>query len=327
MSPEQSIHAGWHDTGEEPVPVRVTESSGKQTVARPISTPMTRQPLTHANIPATGVSPHAMQAAAILGIGIVLLLTALYFGIDSLRGSLTGETGNTTAVEITTDGHFSPASISVAAGSTLSIENKNKDPQVLKVKSGRPLFPVQVLFTTPYTFTVPTDAAGTYTYVSETLADTETLTIVVTASVESAAAPAGTAQNNVASDQIPLPFGDSTMSSAPAQQERVEPAISALATEHSSDTAMIDLATGQTDADVSLSQNQLPTNPYTVAAAKSGKSQSATIAASAKAKLHSGAPLSQYRPRAVTQTGPELWLLLFPAMFALCIVYRRCALI
>lgn len=290
---------------------------------------MTRQSLTHANIPGTGVSPRAMQAAAILGIGIVLLLTALYFGIDSLRGSLTGETGNTTAVEITTDGHFSPASISVAAGSTLSIENKNKDPQVLKVKSGQQLFPVQVLFTTPYTFTVPADAAGTYTYVSETLADTETLTIVVTASVESAAwngAVSGQS-SSIASDRIPLPFGDSTMSSAPAQQERVAPAISALATAHSSDTAMIDLATGQADTEASLSQNQLPTNPYTVAAAKSGKNQSAKIAASAKAKLHSGAPLSRYRPRVVTQTGPELWLLLLPAMFSLCIVYRRCALI
>lgn len=349
MSPERSIHTGWHDIDDVPVPVRVGTAAAGPAAAQVGAPPAHGVPST------AGVSPRAMQAAAVLGISIVLIATAFYFGIDSLRGGLTNTVANVTTVTITEDGHFSPSNIAIAAGSMLTVENKNRDPQVLKAKSRKQLFPVQVLFETPYSFTVPIDAVGTYLYVSETLRESETLTITVFASIEGTAASAGS--RPVSDALLPAPSteppavvtavaepqavmtavaGPSVASVGPSASQRAAltpPRAQGVApTEHGSDVAIISLGTDQTQ-DESLQGNQLPINPYTVTGghdrrdivtrANNARDRSAQIASSAKARLHSGAPLRPIRPNTVTQTGSELWLLILPAVAMMLLVYRR----
>ena len=149
-------------------------------------------------------NPGAMRLSAFAGIAVVLVIGALYLGINSLRGSLPDTTGTGATVPITEDGQFTPPNISVTAGGTLTIENKNKDPQVIKAKeSGSELFPVQVLFDKPYSFVIPVDVAGVFTYVSETLPNSQQLTITVTPAMEAAAT---TIPNTApAPDSLPIP--------------------------------------------------------------------------------------------------------------------------
>ena len=307
--PADSVHIGWTTIEDgQPIPVRSAEPE-PQHVSQPKAS--------------------TMRLSAALGISVVLIGAVFTIGLDTLRGSLTSVDHRSTTITITADGHFSPTAVTVSPGSTLSIENKNADPQVIKVTSGNELFGAQVIFSTPFNFTVPVGVSGTFTYFSETLPEDRTVTITVAPAMEAGAI------------DIPIPFDNpqpsptssassleapATLSVTPSAQESTASLPSGVA-EPSNETAVISLgsATGTSSAET-LTQGNLPTNPYTVATSGERKQNAASIA-SAEKKLHGGAPLqlmSRIRPRTTASTGPEGWLLLlFPALFALCVVYRK----
>jgi len=340
MQPDAPLFAGWHSTdAEEPVTVRQSDSPAPA----PQSGVDIRGPLADIrHVPIERYSgtvapnPRAMRLAAFTGIAVVLAGAAFYFGIDSLRGTLTdsGSTGAT--VTITAGGQFTPAAVNVRPGYSVTIANANKDPQVLKSKDGRDLFPVQVIFTTPYTFTVPSNAQGTYVYFSETLPDDRTLTFTVetatAASSSSASAEASPSVSvTVPSDSgggtvsIPLPFG------APVQESSPGSAPSAIVVQQSDETALISLkeqASASSSSSTSFETNNVPTNPYTVGT-KAERPETTDIAENAKQtqQLRSGAPIRQlqkYAPRKVPETGPAGMALVFlPALIAVVFVFRR----
>jgi hypothetical protein len=244
-------------------------------------------------------------------------------------------------VSITAAGEFSPTEITLYPGDTLTITNENPNPQVIKGENGRDLFPVQVIFDKPYSFTVPETADGVYVYFSETLPEGKKLTINVLPAVNTGAA---SSEASAAPSDIPLPFGDvpaaitessassvafvasseppisSASSSAPAP--RVEPTV------HSGESATISIG-GETQSSHSSAaavSGTIPTNPYTVASGKDKEARGETIASAAQKNLHSGAPLQirQHKPKTVTDTGPAgTLLMLLPALFAVGMLYRK----
>ncbi len=280
-------------------------------------------------------SQNSMRLSALFGVMIVLGTIGFTVGLGNLFGDLTGGSdAQTTTIEITAEGVFSPDAITVRHGNSLTLTNKNPDPQVIKSKDGRVLFPIQVLFDQPFIFTVPSDANGIYTYFSETLPDDKQLTITVTTEVIFPTTAASSSSSPQASFEIPLPFGDSVPITTPtetlsAASVSSASSVSVQKTEHSGDTVTISLPS---NGSVSSSQSsdltfttQIPTNPYTVASGL----QHQTITAKAKnaQNLHSGAPLQQlvkHRPATITLTGPEgIYFLFLTAMLAVTLLYRK----
>lgn len=345
MLPDESIN-GWHSTDDEvPVPVRTSAPAPKKEV-----------PITHINEPRVqhvapphvtlkhavveAPDPKSMRLAAALGMSIVLGAAAFYFGVGSLRGDLTG-TDSATTVTITAEGTFSPATLTVHPGDTVTIENKNADPQVLKPKNNRTLFPVQVIFQDPYTFSVAADAVGPYIYISETLPEELTLTF----NVEGGAAPTSSSVASTDSDfDIPLPFAEQTVPVAkPAASSSSSVAVAIqtssssssssisstpAATVHSGETATIDLGGAQSSSSqAAMGGGNIPTNPYTVKDGLAKQQQNLIAKQNKEETLHSGAPLLQtktHTPKRVTETGPEgALLLLIPALLGMVLVYRK----
>lgn len=349
---DNPLSSGW-TVDDDAVPVRVSAadtSSHQETPtlatvpAVPVAIPEAYQKRPEATI---APNPGAMRLSAFSGIAVVLVLGTLYLGIDNLRGSLTD--GNTTAtVTITEDKHFSPTSLTVVAGGTLTFENKNKEPQVIKVKEGNELFPTQVLFEKPYSFVVPTDVTGVFTYISETLPEGEQVVITVTPSIEASAVPESSSAPAEALPPIedmndfPLPFGGAveaqpepapetpaieTSIQAPAQEAPVLEEKPAAPT-HDNTPEDISVGSGGSNEAAIFDSSAIPTNPFTVGTAKDRGHAGSTIASTAK-NLHKGAPLlvMRSRPRANAETGNKLWLALIPALVLMALAYRRMSVI
>ncbi len=346
MLPDESIN-GWHSTDDEvPVPVRTSAPAPKKEV--PI-THVTEAPAEHVAPPHVTLKhavveapdPKSMRLAAALGISIVLGAAAFYFGVGSLRGDLTG-TDAVTTVTITAEGTFSPATLTVHPGDSITIENKNADPQVLKPKNNRTLFPVQVIFQDPYTFSVAADAVGPYIYISETLPEELTLTFNVEAGTATTSSSVASADSDF---DIPLPFAEQTVpvanpnasssssvavvmqtSSSSSSSSSVSSAPAA--TIHSGETATIDLGGAKSSSSQpAMGGGNIPTNPYTVKDGLAKQQQNLIAKQTKQETLHSGAPLLQtktHTPKRVTETGPEgALLLLIPALLGMVLVYRR----
>ncbi len=336
MPSDQNPITGWHATDDEtPVPVRSSATSAPVTAPAPVQGPahdIAESDRGHVRIEAhmQERSSHSMTFSAVLGILIALGGVAMYLGIGnvSLRGDLTGGTTSVT-ISISDAGEFSPASVDVHPGDTVTIENRNIDPQVLKPKSGRELFPVQVVFDEPYTFTVAADAIGQYIYYSETLPADRTVTFNVTqASAASQSSAVSSSADSAPSDtiSIPLPFGggsiDLPADQFPSSSSSSVP-VADVSTTHSGDTATIDLGGGASSASsVDLGGSGIPTNPYTVANAPVSIASSAASTA-----LHSGAPLlanTIRQPKRNTETGPAGMMLLFiPALLGVMVLSRK----
>ncbi len=291
------IHNGWNsveDDHEHVVPVRGVSEPAKEGVRVPIAS------VQHSHVMTMEPSEQKrMQLAAFCGIGMVLLLGALfYFGVDSLQGDLTGAGGERKTVTITTEGTFSPASTVLYPGDTLVIENKNPNPQVLKKSSeaAPELFSTQVLFDRPFEFTIPASAEGTvYSYYSETLAQGTTVQFDVQKRPSGQASSGQTAP--VENTGIPIPENltppepaaqASTSSASPVAVAAASSSTPALTVTSSSaqsskpqvfggttnntpepGSAVITIENGQSGAASSqgnFAQNQaaIPTNPYTV---------------------------------------------------------------
>ncbi len=357
---DNPLSSGWTNVDDEQVPVRVASSAApasQKISASPASVDPQQEHTHHKRAEASiAPNPGAMRLSAFAGIAIVLIFGALYLGIDSLRGSLTNDTASGTTVTITADGQFSPSNVSVTAGGTLVLENKNKDPQVIKVRgSGSELFPVQVLFDTPYTFVIPVDVTGVFTYVSETLPDSQQLTITVTPAMEATAAPTPDAASNTNSlpisdpqavvpipdtqtpqntADIPLPFGESDARVAAQTTEvpvldtsvSVQPTEQATtitaATEDGNATEIFSVGASKSSAEPTSVQpsGTIAINPYTVGSAKN---EGSTIAKSAK-NLHSGAPLLQARrrPSMNASTGPAAWGVFLGSILLMMFAYQ-----
>ncbi len=322
--PNDAIHTGWTTTDETPVPVRVGSTPPPAADPLPISPIATQRAKTQGTIgPVTTESQMGLWLSALAGMGIVVIISIFAIGMDTLRGSLSGDESNTQTVTITPDGHFSPATLSIPQGALLTIENKSTDPQVLKVKEGPELFPVQVLFDTPFAFSVPPTALGTYMYFSETLPDDRTLIITVTKAIE-------TQPTALAPDAalFPIPFADSLQ---PIDTPAKEPASLSVEQEplKQGDTngdapVLIELGANSEAGEIeTLGQNAIAVNPYTVGS-EASKKMSEDIAGKS-AKLHSGAPLldnPRYHPRSNTSTGPVAWGVCVGAMLLFLAAYK-----
>lgn len=280
--------------------------------------------------PHSSTQPHriGMHLSAFTGIAIVVVAVTMYIGVDSLRGSLTGTNSGTTTITMTADNHFSPSTISVAAGTTLVLENKNQNPQVLKAKAAPELFPTQVLFEKPYSFTIPSTVQGTFLYVSETMPKEELLTIIVTPAIETTGVSGA--------DLPPLPFGGplseivSSQASPVSGHDNAMTVIPASGESSGNQDTVTVISVGGTAQTSSASTNtkntnDIPENPYTVANGKKNGSVGAQIAKNEKS-LHSGAPLldyPEYRPQRNTETGPVAWGIFVGALAMITIGYRR----
>lgn len=326
MQSDNTQNGGWHFTDDEtPVAVR---SSG-QSQAAPVSGNGPALDIAHANrepvsiAPQSNVNARGMTASAVLGVLIAVTGIGMYAGFGGLAGQLTGGSTDSVAITVTKEGEFSPSSAEIHPGQTVTITNENVDPQVLKSRNGRDLFPVQVIFDTPYTFTVASDATGPYIYYSETLPEDKTLTLTVTPAVQAAteSSVSSSVSSSVEAFDIPLPFGDTplqpTASSAPAVT--VASSASTVATTSSDDRITISLGGASSSASsIETTAGSLPTNPYTV-----GSTTSAPVIDN----LHSGAPLqqiTQHQPRSVTSTGPEGFVfVLILSMFGVAFFFKR----
>ncbi len=331
MLSNDSISSGWNALDEEPVTVRLRTAA-----------PSTQQ--NRGEHPATEqMNPRGMKLSAFAGIAVVLVGIIFYFGVDSLRGSLLGEIASSNiTVNITKEGKFSPSTVSISAGSTLTLVNQNSNPQVIKIKTGKNLFATQVLFDQPFVFEVPTDTEGTYTYFSETLPDSETLVITVTTPIKTTTTSSTAPQqgtSNTEANQIPLPFGGGDFVPEPAPspsapsvvlQTQNSSAVTVTTVTHGTET--INLGIGEQgsapSAPPSFTSNAIATNPYTVSATKDqpeGFSQLEAVLNLIE-PLHGGAPLQEIakrRPRTVTTTGPDVWLALIPAFVLMYAAYRK----
>ncbi len=158
--------------------------------------------------PTYEIHSRSMSAAAMLGIAIVLMGIGLYVGIGSIRGDVgNNQAAGPVTITITQQGTFDPTSVNVAAGQTVTITNANANPQVVKsTDPSRVLFPAKVIFSTPVTVTIPSSANGVYTYTSETLPTSQTLTFTVSTATP---IPFGTTTSTPgsASSDTPIPFG------------------------------------------------------------------------------------------------------------------------
>lgn len=345
------IHTGWTsiDDGDH-VPVRTSakEQHQENTIVLGERATETREDR-HGGVShtVTEIQPHMMQLSAVTGIGLVLLGTAFYFGVLNLRGSITENAVRGVTVTITEQNTFEPTRITVAEGESITFENRNQNPQVLKSENpDQNLFPVQVIFKDPVSVLIEGGKEGSYTYISETMPRDQKLSIVVVKGSTQSEAPVVTnqPQEQIAQDtslSIPLPFGDSVgvpsmipepISVAPLVQSTTAVVTPALFvnTEHGSESAVISLGQkAEPDAPVAFSDAPIAINPYTVEAGKKNKSASTSIAQSNKKtqSLHSGAPLREleaHRPARVSETGPaNVWILLVLSLMGLGVVYQR----
>ena len=337
MLPDGSI-SGWNSIDETPVPVRSSAEPGTpvQVTTEGPAHDIAATERGHIQIgqhEAGVVHSRGMTLSAALGVFLALGGVGLYLGIGgvNLQGDLTG---GSNSIIITDAGAFNPSSVDLHPGDSVTITNQNPDPQVLKPKGGRDLFPVQVVFDQPYTFTVPENAAGEYVYYSETLPEDRTVTFRVTAApaqdsgVTSSAAVSSSSPSDSVS--IPLPFGGGSVDIAPADIPTPPPAVPASApvviesTPHSGDTATISIGgTSSSAQSTQPSGGAIPTNPYTVGSAP----KESDIASSAAANLHSGAPLLVDKiqtPRRTPDSGAGGFMLLFvPALLGVVVVSRR----
>lgn len=298
---------GWNST-DDVVPVRsiveptVTDTSDAEK-------PSMRMPN-----PQLASGSKGMTYSAVLGILLAIGAVALYLGVDVGNFTLMGDVTTPqrlVTILITEDGHFSPDFVEIYGGESVTIENKNADPQVLKSKSGEDLFPVQVLFDQPYTFTVPNEVIGPFVYYSETLPEERTVTFMVKTNE-------ATPPIEQVTEPIPLPFNAEPPT--PPMEQPVTVPEPTVTTEHSGDTATISLGNiAMENQGTVVNSGTLPTNPYTV------DKQPATQYISKAEALHSGAPLmATVRPRVVSSTGPEGFLLLFlPAIIGVMLVARK----
>lgn len=343
MSDNAPLSSGWTNVDDEAPSVRVSEVAAAEKQAPAVAPQMMQEPeRVSAKKTEASIAPNsgAMRLSAFAGIAIVLVFGTLYVGIDNLRGSLTDGNASDATITITQDGHFDPASVTVTAGGNLTIENKNSDPQVIKVKEGsNELFPVQVLFEKPYVFVVPNDAAGIFTYISETLPNGEQVEITVQPAIEASAVTETEESTVIESgppiedmDGFPLPFGGPVvaepepMPAAPVTLESVpvivEP-LEAAHTVHDNTAEEISIGEAKTDNAATFSSGEIPTNPFTVAAAGKRGNAGSRIANNAK-NLHSGAPLLQMRrrPESNASTGPASWGVFIGSIVLMFAVYR-----
>lgn len=347
----------WHltDDGED-VPVRTSEPTQ--------AAQEEHVHISHADTVAAAPVHHSIRIdpshpstplAAFSGIGIVLVLgTMFYFGMGNISSDILGG-GATPTVTITEAGEFSPAIITVHQNDTLTIVNKNKDPQVLKAKTSDELFPLQVLFDQPFTFVVPSSAVGrTYEYYSQTLPQDKTLQIVVssgtadtsssvssivdipagipiptdltTQTVSSASIGAGDGVGNnslVPTDTTVDTSTTSTSSSSVASFPTDMTQVASSETMSSSAAAAIELQAAASSSEavpVAMNTNvQIPTNFYTV-----GNRNLVKPVTNGKENLHGGAPLlTNNRPRNTASTGPEVWLVMLGTVLLFGFVYKR----
>lgn len=332
---------GWHSTDDEvAVPVRSSHEP-KAAAPAPVAGPahdIGHREEPHVTITANHTpppNPRAMTLSAVLGVMLAIGGVVSYLGLDSITGglNLTGDLMGGSASEpvmltITEDGNFRPNSIEIRPGQTVTIENRNADPQVIKSKTGRDLFPVQVIFDEPYSFTIPDDAEGTYVYHSETLPEDRIVTFTVaTASAQTVAVSSSSATNI-----IPLPFGGDPIQSGVTSSRASSVSVAVRPTEHSGGSATISLGGSSSSAESTEGGSAvIPTNPYTVT---NGQQQevllpAAAIASSAETQetLHGGAPIRElinHTPKRVTETGPAGVLLFFvPALAGVIFVSRK----
>ncbi len=351
------VNAGWTNTDDDAPSVRVTAASAAkkdETIAMQTKSPASELPVVHKyekhNV-SVQPNPQAMRLSAVAGIALVLIAMTMYLGIDTLRGSLTQSGSTVTTVTITAGNTFSPPTIAVAAGTTITLENKNPNPEVIKSRDGRELFPTQLIFDKPYTFTIPADVSGTFTYISETMPEDQTLTIVVTPTIEagalSSSIPSSTstspADSVLNADDFPLPFGgpvepvSNPSAASPSDLSVTAPVLEAPTPQASTNVSILDGSNttevisvgGSSPAeqknDVSFGGNAIPTNPYTVGSKNAYRNAGSDIAASSK-NLHGGAPLlemQQYRPRVNTSTGPAAWGVFVSAVLLMCVAYKK----
>lgn len=327
----EPLSDGWRSTDEVSVPVR---SVSEQTKVKP-RMPTKSTPALSPSLPSLRAEPEErhMQFSALLGVVIVLILTALYLGLgtDLFRGELLDEFGH--VITITADGNFSPSSLTAMAGETISIENKNPDPQVLKSRNNRDLFAVQVLFEKPFTFTIPNDAIGPYVYGSETLPEDQTFTITV---LQGNTVTASTVDESESFD-IPLPFGDGPVRRSPERTTRFSSSsiassisdaeVSIEQKRNLPGTAHINLGTsGLSSSTAYGARPTIEENPFTVALGKEKQSllERKSVFQNQKS-LHGGAPLQSIKkPRQVTETGPRgMLLLLVPAFLGVLFMAQR----
>lgn len=308
------------------------------------------------------VDSRRMGVAAILGVTIVLLSVGLYAGIGSIRGDISG---GMLTVSITQAGLFDPPSIDVKAGQVITITNANQNPQVLKSSDpDRLLFPVQVLFpATPFIFTIPVSAGGSYIYVSETLPADRTLTINV-----SPATPIPFGEGAISSQQssmtgeipipfgqtssvrleIPIPFGRSTSSYSSSVPSSSSSSVHSSSSSSSSSSVTVSVGGGRQTwggnvcaggtCYVSggyappnyIAPAPLPINPYTVGSNLTPQTittPQGTVKTVTTDGSHTGAQvqeLSKHRPKAVSDTGPaNILLLIIPALLGVILMFER----
>ncbi len=319
-------HSSWHSTDDEVV-LPINRRTSDASPSLPLSSPT---PLAS---PAT--EKMRMGFAALLGISFVLITLSFFFDVTSLvRGSLVPSTSPSIAssevtVTITPAGVFEPDHLTLSPGKTLLLVNKHPDPQVIKTLSGTSLFPPQVVFTDPVRVTFPTDAIGSSIYYSETLPSTSLLSITLreassVPTVESLAlvqsSSSSAPSSPVASSPapiIPIPFAEEL---APPSS----PSLSPSASEHSPVLLAIQ-SSASSDALLPMQNAPLPRNTYTLATRSKRLTQSPSLASArlaSSSKLHSGAPLNAYRPRRVTETGMQTWMMALAGMFAIGMTVR-----
>ncbi|OGJ60424.1 hypothetical protein A3A67_03445 [Candidatus Peribacteria bacterium RIFCSPLOWO2_01_FULL_51_18] len=333
MSQDSPLHSGWHTTDDEVVPVKQAQKKP----AAPVDN--LRAAGTEPQLIVLSGEPHVKSShlAAVTGVLTVTIAAGMYFGFSNLLGSVDSVSEKT--VTITTDGNFDPAEIVLHAGEKLKISNLNEDPQVLKSRGDKDLFPVQVIFQEPFVFTVPADAAGIFVYGSETLPDDKILTITVTSETTATASGSSTSAEITAFD-IPLPFGAPPVISSSASSSSISSSSSSSSSQADSNPGQV----LQTDNTVTISlqgssgsssssapvKNNLPTNPYTVGSSVAKNPQAGAQVSRVLNRvenLRSGAPIRDLRahtPKTVTATGPEgTLLLLFPALAGVMLMFRK----
>lgn len=301
------LHPSWTATDDEvTVPVR----SGSTSSTQPTS-------MTSRTASDDALSPRTRRIAAVTGMLSVIIVVGLAFGVLDLRGSILGGTSSK-GLEITSDG-FRPNHITVSPGETIDITNTSGVPHILKPRQGEvPLVEaVAIIDAEPVSVVVPMDAvAGTYTYVSSTLAEEKMLTITVLGAKDAAQTPpklieGATIPAAPEMQEIPLPFEATALPSG--TQDTAE--ISVQATQASAqEVAMIALQGGAKDELPQMEKQLLPTNPHT---------QGAPIASES---MHGGAPLLAERTQRVPQiaeTGPALWSMLMCGLLALYVCWKK----
>lgn len=307
--------------------------------------------------PSSEPNPRLMTLSAITGVSVVSLVIFFSFGLSDLRGSLTSSGGTlktppTPSVTITADGNFVPSTIEVQANTTLRFTNENKDPQVLKTKNGKELFPVAVLFTDPVEVKIPVSASGSYQYYSETLPEDKILTIIIrnalsvetlalktidssssavsstsissAMSLSSFSSSSSSALGESTDNLFPIPFG-SVVQSTSSSSSSVSNSVAASNEPSEAVVLSVGEHSSRTDFHAAASQ-ELPVNPYTVGTQTAEQKRAALLARQAELRmaqgLHSGAgeydgaSVVIHRPESVTRTGPNDILFYFAVIIS-----------